>query len=166
MPFALALGNNPQGGGSMKNLIGFLFCFIPTLVYADFQPGRVRAVAEAQLEVKGATGQFENLSNASVVLFSEDGVGPVKMVLRWQDGSLEFPLSKDEDTGCRRMHLSQQTDGAWNQATALLTDFSQQMKCGLFVENPWHVQIEIRNADGSVSHLQAEGKPEYFILTM
>lgn len=150
----------------MKKLICFLFCFVPTLVYADFQPGRVRAVAKAQLEVTAATGQFEALQKAEAILFSEDGKGPVKILVRWQEGSMELPISKNEGSGCGMLHRSQQTDAAWNVATASWADYSQQMICGVYVENPWQVQIEVRHADGTVSNFSAEGKPEYFMVTM
>lgn len=149
----------------MKTFFILVWCLIPTIVFADFRPGRVRAVAQADMIVTQSTGVYDNVKHAKVILFAEDGVGPVKIQLKLGERDFFLPIDKVKNTGCGNFVWPDAFQSEIGYTVSLFSDYSQ-MICARYEENEWKISLETRDSEGQVSLLQAEGKPEYFMLTM
>ncbi len=149
----------------MKTFFMVVWCLIPAVVFADFRPGRVRAVAQAEMKVVQATGLYDGIQAAKLVLFAEDGVGPVKIELKLADQVISLPIGKVENTGCGNFAWPEALQSENTYTVSQFSDFSQ-MICAKYQENEWRIALETTNSEGQISLLQAEGKPEYFLLTM
>lgn len=152
----------------MKALV-LALALIPTLVFADFRPGRVRVEAAADMQVLAATGLYQGVKKVKLVSLVEDGKGLVGYKLSVDGREMNFPLSKAErDTGCGAKSeavLKEEVTVAAN--TVLFMNDMTNAMCERVINHIWEVKVETRPFHSSqVSTLILGGNPEHFALTL
>lgn len=146
-------------------LLALLLTLIPTLALADFMPGRVRPLFQADMKVVEATGVFSSWEGAVLQQNFQDDNGFVSLSLVTKEGkTILLPVSKQENTGCGNFAWSQLRPSGQAQLVAEFSDFSS-MICGKVENTTWKLRLSFSAPNGQVSVFEAVGEPEGLFVT-
>lgn len=142
-----------------------ILALIPTLALADFMPGRVRPLYQAELNVVEASGIFSSWKAPVLQQNFQDDSGFVSLSLVTSDGKkIMLPIQRTKNTGCGNYAWSELTPALNTFLKAEFADYSQ-MICGRMEERTWKLRISFSSPDGAVSVFEASGQPEGLFVT-
>jgi len=142
-----------------------MLALIPTLALADFMPGRVRPLYQAELKVEQATGVFASWEGAVLQQNFQDDSGFVSLSLVTKEGKkVLLPITRQQATGCGNFAWSEQRPANNSRMVAEFADYSE-MICGKIEERSWKIRLIFSSPDGAVSVFEALGQPEGLFVT-
>lgn len=152
----------------MKALV-LILALIPTVVFADFRPGRVRTAAVAEMEIINATGIYANVKKARIGALYGDGVGLVGYTLEL-DGK-QIPLTRGselKETSCgKEMEMAVSIMGTGQIVSNLIVNDTTNAACRRRFDGVWEAALRTVNIrTRETSELRLGGTPEYLMMTM
>jgi hypothetical protein len=153
----------------MKALV-LVLALIPTLVFADFRPGRVRTSGTASMTVLSGTGIYKDVKQVVVSSSVEDGKGVVGFGVTVDGKTQQFTIGSQgrKNSGCGNKIEAIALTTMESALSSLIhvTDYSQAL-CERTFTYKWEVILQTHNlATGEVSELELGGNPEYLMMTM